>query len=194
MATKFGSIAERLIGAVVEFVPDGSDISDDETPVLTDFETKPAEDAIWLDYNIGRITQAAYDPVTEDRTREAFSATRLRYVRENKSWVVTDAYNVTMIDYAATLFDELMYGLAGPIVADTPQAVFANNIREKRGWVRMTRYTEDKEILCQFEFHGKIMIQENPPDSFEPGSPVWRLEHLGDAASALEQITFNPAA
>lgn len=192
MPTAFGSLEERLVGAAFFFVPDGTNIGSVEAPQLTSAVIKPADQAEYEDYNLGSINQSAYDPVNEERTREAFRYARKKYVRDTKNWVVADAYNITLIEYPATLFDELNFGLVDPIVDGTPQPIFANNVREKKGWVKIRRYLEGGELFMEAEFHGKITIQENPPDSFEPGSPVLRLEHLGDAASSLEEITFNP--
>jgi hypothetical protein len=193
MATKFGSLAERLIGAVVFFVPDGTQLAAGPPPVVSGKLIKPATLVDWEDFNIGRINQSAYDPVTEERTRDSFSYARKKYIRDTKNIVMADAFNNTLIDYPATLFDRLMYGLASTPVADSPQAIFARNVREDLGWVKMLRYTEDGAVLCDAEFRVRLSIQENPPDSFEPGSPVLRIQHLGDTDAELEIITFNPA-
>ena len=194
MPTAFGSIAERITGARFWFVPDGSDISDDETPELTGPTAKPADDADWADYNIGQITQAAYDPTFTEREREFFSNELLRYVKRTDKVIDEDAFNLTMIEYASTVFDRIMFGLASDPEDDTEQQIFVATKRERDGWGRMIRYNEDKSVLCQLEFHLRLTIQENPADSSEPGSPVWRIAHLGDATPALETIIFNPAA
>ena len=193
MATKFGSIAERLIGAVVFFVPDESQLAAGPPAVTAGPLVKPSDLSVWEDYNIGSINQSAYDPVTEERTRDKFSYARKKYVRVTKTVVMADAFNVTLTEYPANLFDRLMYGLAADPVADTAQPIFAKNVRERLGWVKMLRFTEDGEILCDAEFHASLTIQENPPDSFEVGSPVIRIQHLGDSTEALETVVFNPA-
>ncbi|MCW1884018.1 hypothetical protein OKA04_04710 [Luteolibacter flavescens] len=187
MASKFGLLAERITGASAYFVPDGSNIGTLMDPEITGPTAKPADDADWTDYNLGRITSAAYDPTTQERQREWFSPEKKKYVQRTDRQVLADAFNLTMVDFAGTLFDSLMFGLAEEIVAGASQPIFANNARYKDGWVRLKRENEiDKALITLAEFHVRLTIQTAPNDSSEPGSPVWRIEHLGDATAALE--------
>lgn len=189
MASKFGSISERIVGAAIFFVPDGSTLPGS---AISGPAVKPGAIAEWEDYIIGRVNQSAYDPVTDSRTRDGFSYTRKKYARETKTWVAEDAFAVTLLDYPETLFDELMYGLASAPVANTPQPIFAKNVWEKLGWTRMLRITEDQETLCDATFRVRLTIQENPPDSIEPGSPILRIAHLADVDPEDEPIVFKP--
>lgn len=196
MASKFGTLAERLVGARAWFVPDGSNIGTVELPEITGPTAKPADDADWADYDLGRVTSAAYSPETEEREREWFSPEKGKYMKRNDEWVATDAFNLAMVDYASTLFDQLMFGLATAPVDNTAQPVFATGSRYVEGWVRLKRYNENDAgaVLCLVEFHCRLKIQTAPDDSSEPGSPIWRIEHLGDADSALEDFIANPIA
>ncbi len=193
MPSKFGTLAERLVGARVWFVPDGSNLGDEVTPEITGPTAKPADDADWADFDLGRVTQAAYEPVTEDREREWYSPEKKKYIRRTDRSTLTDAFNLTMVDYATSLFDELMFGLAAAIVDGTPQPIFQSNVRHKDGWVRLKRWNDDGALITLAEFHVRLSIQEAPADSKDPGSPVWRIEHLGDADEALEEFTANPS-
>lgn len=191
--SKFGTLAERIVGARAWFVPDGSNLGTEMEPELTGPTAKPTEDADWEDYDLGKVTSAGYDPVTRERTREYFSPEKKKYIQRNDRLVSADAFNLTMVEYASTLFDELMFGLDAEQAADTPQPVFATAARHKDGWVRLKRWNEETgELMTQAEFHVRLRIQTAPDDSPEPGSPVWRIEHLGDAPQALETFTPNP--
>jgi hypothetical protein len=193
MPSKFGTLAERLVGARAWFVPDGSNLGTEVAPEITGPTAKPGEDADWADYDLGRVTQSAYDPVTNERQRDWFSPEKKKYIRRTDRDVLSDAFNLTMVDYASDLFDTLMFGLGEAIVAGTAQPIFAESRRHKDGWVRFKRWNDDGSLLTLAEFHVRLTIQENPADSNEPGSPVWRIEHLGDATAALEEVTIGEA-
>ncbi|HEY1121739.1 MAG TPA: hypothetical protein VGE67_09070, partial [Haloferula sp.] len=187
MASKFGMLAERITGARVDFVPDGSNIGTLMAPEITGPTAKPADDADWDGYDLGRITQAASDPVTNERNRQWFSPEKKKYIQRTDRQTLADAFNLTMVDYAETLFDGIMFGLGEEIVPGAPQPIFADNSRFKDGWIRLKRWNEETAaLLTHAEFHVRLTIQTAPPDSSEPGSPVWRIEHLGDATAALE--------
>ena len=194
MATKFTTLAERIIGGRFWFVPDGSNIGTVEEPELTGPTAKPADDADWADYDIGRITNAGYDPTTRERTREWYSPEKNLSNEDNEETVSMDAFNITAVDIPGSLADEIMFGLNAAIVAGAAQPVFANGVRSKKGWVRWARFDElqEGEKIHQIEFHGRLSFGENPEDNSEPGSVVWRAEHLGDAAEALEDFTYLP--
>ncbi|MCW1885632.1 hypothetical protein OKA04_12910 [Luteolibacter flavescens] len=186
MPSKFGTLAERLVGARFWFVPDGSNLGTEVAPEITGPTAKPADDADWTDYDMGRATSAAYDPTNQERQREWFSPEKMKYIQRTDRQVLADAFNLTMVDYASNLFDELMFGLTAPIVAGEAQGIFASGSRHKDGWVRLKRWNDDGKLLVTAEFHVRLTIQTAPTDSSEPGSPVWRIEHLGDATAALE--------
>ena len=194
MPSKFGTLAERLVGAAAWFVPDGSNLGTVEAPEITSPTSKPADDADWADYDLGRVTKSAYDPVTNEREREWFSIQKKKYSKRTDRQVLADAFNLTMVDYASDLFDSLMFGLGQAIVAGASQPIFAENTRHKDGWVRFKRWNDDGSLLTHAEFHVRLTIQEAPEDSSEPGSPVWRIEHLGDATAALETFISGEVA
>ena len=194
MPSKFGTLAERLVGARAWFVPDGSNLGTVIAPEITGATAKPADDADWNDYDLGRVTKSNYDPVTNEREREWFSPEKKKYIKRTDRQVLADAFNLTMVDFASNLFDSLMFGLKVEIVAGESQEIFADGVRHKDGWVRFKRWNDDGELLTHAEFHVRLTIQEAPDDSSEPGSPVWRIEHLGDATAALETfVSGDPA-
>ncbi|RYD83980.1 MAG: hypothetical protein EOP84_06800, partial [Verrucomicrobiaceae bacterium] len=117
MPSKFGTLAERLVGARAWFVPDESNLGTVEAPELTGPTAKPGEDANWADFDLGRVTKSAYDPVTNERNRQWFSTEKKKYIQRTDIQVLADAFNLTMVDYAADLFDSLMFGLGQAIVA-----------------------------------------------------------------------------
>lgn len=190
MASKFGEIVERLTGAEVFFAPDGSNLGTVETPDLVTKTNKPSG-AEWDDYNLGRVTTAKYDPKTKDRTREWGLPTGGFKVRTD-TIVIEDAFDFTMIDFAATLFDQLMFGMETEPVDNVSQQVFKSATRYKDGWIFLKRYNEDGSILCKLELHVRLTLKTIPEDKNEPGSPVLRVAHLADGA-ALDTIIFNPA-
>ncbi|MFU8894005.1 MAG: hypothetical protein ACNA8L_10290 [Luteolibacter sp.] len=189
MASKFGQLVERLVGAQVWFVPDGENLGTEMDPDIVSAANPPG-DSDWDDYDLGRVNQAAYDPRTRDRTREWAKPTG-GYQERTDTIMLEDAFNFTMIDVAESLFDQLMFGLASAPVANTPQQAFASAIRHKDGWVRLRRINEDGTTLCLAELHVRLRLQTIPADSNEPQSPVLRLSLLGDGG-AEDTIVFNP--
>jgi hypothetical protein len=176
--SKFGSIVERLVGASVFFVPDGEDFSLTETPDLASVTNKPATTE-WNAFSLGRVNMAKYTPKTKDRTRE-WAVPTGGYKERTDTVVVEDAFEFTMIDYAAKLFDQLMFGMATAPVSGTSQQAFAESTRRKDGWLRMVRYDEDGNAFCELEIHSRLTIAQVPEDKNEPGSPVLRVGHLAD--------------
>jgi hypothetical protein len=189
MASKFGQLVERLVGAQIWFVPDGENLGSEQTPDLVTASNPPGEED-WEDYDLGRVNQAAYDPRTRERTREWASPTG-GYRERTDVVVLEDAFNFTMIDVAEQLFDQLMFGLAAPPEADTAQQAFASAKRHKDGWVRLRRINEDGTTLCLAELHVRLRLQTIPTDSNEPQSPVLRVSLLGDGGEG-DTIVFNP--
>lgn len=182
---KFGTIAERLIGALVDFIPDGEELISTEPASATE---KPV-DADWAGYSLGEVNQAVYRPETVDRVREYAAATG-GYKRRTTKVVIEDVIEITMINYAPKLFDQLMFGLASTPVSGTPQQAFANAKRHKDGWIRMTRKNEDGTTLSVSILHVRLSIATMPDDKNEPGSPVWRVSHLADAG-ALDTVNVT---
>lgn len=181
----FGTLVERLIGAQVFFIPDGTELISTENASKTE---KPA-DGDWADFDLGRVNMAAYKPETVDSVRE-YGAAGGGYKKQTRKVVVEDAIEVTVIDYAPKLFDQLMFGLAAVPVSGTPQQAFANANRHKDGWVRLKRINEDGTTLSLAELHVRLSIATNPDDKNEPGSPVWRIAHLADAG-ALDTVNMT---
>lgn len=190
MASKFGQLVERLVGAQIHFVPDGSNLGTVETPDLVSRTNKPSG-AEWTDYDLGRVNAAAYTPKTKDRTREWALPTG-GYKERTDTVVIEDAFDFEMIDYAATLFDQLMFGLASEPVDGVSQQAFVSATRHKDGWIKLIRYNEDGTILCQAELHVRLTLKTIPEDKNEPGSPVLHVALLADGG-ALDTIVFNPA-
>jgi hypothetical protein len=190
MASKFGELTERLVGAQVWFAPDGSNLGTEQAPDLVSNTNKPA-DADWADYSLGRVNTAAYTPKTKERTR-GWALSTGGYKERTDTVVIEDAFDFTMIDYAATLFDQLMFGLAAAPADNTSQQAFASATRHKDGWIRLTRYNEDGSVLCVAELHVRLSLKTIPADKNEPGSPELHVALLADGG-ALDTIIFNPA-
>ncbi len=191
MASKFGQLVERLIGAQVFFAPDGSNLGTTEVPDLVTKTNKPSGSE-WTDYDLGRVNTAKYDPKTKDRVREWGLGTG-GYKERTDTIVIEDAFDFTMIDYAATLFDQLMFGLATPPVDNASQQAFKSAVRRKDGWIYIHRINEDGTSLCKAELHVRLTLKTIPEDKNEPGSPVLRVALLADGG-ALDTIIFNPTA
>jgi hypothetical protein len=133
---------------------------------------------------------AKYVPVTKERKRE-WAVSTGGYKERTDVVVVEDAFEFTMIDYAATLFDQLMFGMATTPVSGTAQTAFADPSRHKDGWVRMVRYDEDGNAFCELEIHSRLTLATIPEDKNEPGSPVIRVGHLADGGALdIVEITY----
>ena len=193
MASKIKMIQELLIGAFIDFVPDGSNIGTVEVPSLTSKTAKPTTDEVWREYNIGRSTSSKYDPKTKDLTPREWSNESGGYSERTDSYVTEDAFLVKSVDFNE-LYHRLMFGLADEIEDDTAQTLFEKSTRYLDGWTRITRRSDDGSILCQFEMHARYRIAEFPEDKNEKGSPGIRIVHLKDADQAMEPIVFNPVA
>ena len=187
MASKFGQLVERLTGAKLYFVPDGANIGTVETPDLVSITNKPSGTE-WDDYDVGRVNKAKHTPKTKPRTREYYVPGR-GYVEDSEDIVIQDAFEFTMIDFAAKLYDQLQFGMASEPVSGTPQQAFATTRRSKVGWARIVR--EDQgEDLCECEIWVRLSLATIPEDQNAPGDPVYRIAHLA-TGGALDIIEFN---
>jgi len=187
MAYEFGTLKERLTGALIRFIPDGEVIS----ALTIGKAVKPADAAFTDDYSLGRINNSKYVPKTKDRVREWALPTGGYKERTTKS-TTEDAYEITVIDYATALFDQLAFGLAAAPVADTEQQAFASADRYKDGWAQLTMIEEDGTVSGVLTVHVRLEISAAPEIKNEDGSPVWRIAHLGDGA-ALDTYMPYPA-
>lgn len=185
MPSAFGNLTERLISATVHFIPDGETLDSTETSSKTQ---KPAS-TDWPDYDLGRITKVSYVPRTKDRVREWGKATG-GYQERTDTVIIEDIMELTMVDYAEKLFDQLMFGMASTPVSGTPQQAFASASRHKDGWIRLHRINEDGTTLAEAELHVRLSILTAPEDNSEFGAPVWRINLLGDAG-ALDTIEMT---
>ncbi len=185
MAAAFGTLLERLPGAMIYFAPDGSLIGASSAAISA--TAKPATPATsYLDYSLGRVNQVKYDKKTKDTTREWASSTG-GYKQRTDVKVIEDAFLATMIDYAPQLYDQLAFGLSALAVAGSQQAFAAGN-RYKDGWFYMLVKNEAGTAYATVEFHGRLSLSETPDFKNEPGSPVWRISHLADGG-ALDTVT-----
>ena len=190
MAYKYGELVERLLTGQIFFVPDGSNIGTVEVPDLTSRTNKP-DAADYPDYDLGRVNTAKYDPTVAQRVREWGKPTG-GYKKRKQPIIEEDAFDFTLIDYAATLFDQLMFGLAAAPADNVSQQAFTEATRTKEGWVYIIRTNEDGSVLCLVELHVELSIKAVPDDKNEPGSPVIRVAVLADGG-ALDTVIFNPA-
>lgn len=187
MAYAFGTLKERLNGALIRFIPDGTVIS----TITTGPAAKPAAGAWTDDYSLGRINNSKYVPTTKERKREWALPTGGYKERTNKS-VAEDAYEITVIDYATGLFDQLAFGLNALPAATVSQQAFANAERHKDGWAQLTMIEEDGTISGILTIHVRLEISAVPEIKNEDGSPVWRISHLADGG-ALDTYVPYPA-
>lgn len=187
MAYAFGNLKERLTGALIRFVPDGTVISS----ITIAAGAKPAEVAFTEDYSLGRINNSKYVPTTKERKREWSLPTGGYKERTTKS-VTEDAFEITVIDYATALFDQLAFGLADAPVAAASQQAFAAANRYKDGWAQLTLIEEDGTKSGILTFHVRLEIQTAPELKNEDGSPVWKISHLADGG-ALDTYVPYPA-
>lgn len=187
MAYAFGTLKERFNGALFHFIKDGTVVS----TITIGKAAKPAAIAFTDDYSLGRVNNSKYVPQTKDRKREWALSTGGYKERTTKT-VTEDAYEITVIDYATGLFDQLAFGLAGPAVAGASQQAFASATRYKDGWAQITLTEEDGTISGVLTLHVRLEIQTVPEIKSEDGSPVWKVTHLADAG-ALDTYVPYPA-
>ena len=187
MAYAFGTLKERLTGAEFHFIADGTVVS----TVTIGAAAKPAAAAFTGDYSLGRINNSKYVPKTKDRNREFYDGTQWKE-RTTKS-VTEDAFEITVIDYATSLFDQLAFGLESAPVDDTEQQAFAAGNRYKDGWAQLTLKEEDGTVMGVLTIHVRLEIATHPEIKNEDGSPVWRIVHLADAGELDGYIPY-PAA
>jgi hypothetical protein len=187
MAYAFGTLKERLTGALIRFVPDGTVIE----LITIAADAKPADVAFTDDYSLGRINNSKYVPKTKERVREWALSTGGYKERTTKT-VTEDAYEITVIDYATALFDELLFGLAAAPVDAASQQAFASADRYKDGWAQLTLIEEDGTVSGILTIHVRLEISAVPELKNEDGSPVWRIAHLADGG-ALDTYVPYPA-
>lgn len=185
MPYAFGNLKERLTGALIRFVPDGTVIS----TITIGKAAKPAAIAFTDDYSLGRINNSKYSPKTKDRVREWALPTGGYKERTTKT-VTEDAFEITVIDYATTLFDRLAFGLATAPVATTAQQAFKKADRWVDGWAQLTMIEEEGIISGILTAHMRLDIQTAPEIKNEDGSPVWRISHLADAGALDDYLPY----
>lgn len=188
MAYAFGTLKERLNGSLFHFIKDGTVIS----TIAIGKAARPAAIAFTDDYSLGRVNNSKYVPQTVERKREWSKPTGGYKTRTTKS-TTEDAFEITVIDYATALFDQLAFGLEDAPVADTEQQAFGTSDRFKDGWAQLTIIEEDGTIGGVLTLHVRLEIQTVPEMKSEDGSPVWKITHLGDAAE-LDGYLPYPAA
>jgi hypothetical protein len=191
MAYAFGNLKERLTGSLIRFVKDGTEIVSTPSAINACATAAPAKVFFTDDYSLGRVNNSKYVPKTKDRTREWSSPTGGYKERTTKS-VTEDAFEITVIDYATALFDQLAFGLAAVPVAATSQQAFKAADRYQDGWAQVTIMEEDGTISGELIVHVRLEIQTAPEMKNEDGSPVWRIAVLGDGG-ALDTYTPYPA-
>jgi hypothetical protein len=187
MPYAFGTLKQRLQGAQIKFIPDGTVIGEntiavDEAPVLADFTD---------DYLIGTVALAKYVPTVEERPRKKY-VVGSGWKQTKDKLILEDAFEVTMDDFATGLHDQLAFGLANTPAANTAQQIFADQDRLKEGWILINLYEVEgggDDISGQAIFHAKLELQTVPEIKDEKGSPVWKITHLADGG-ALD--TFKP--
>jgi hypothetical protein len=189
MPYAFGTLKERLTGALIHFVKDGTAIGTEETPVASSKSAKPAAAFFTEDYSLGRINNSKYVPKTKERVREWALATG-GYKERTTKQVTEDAYEITVIDYATALFDQLAFGLAAVPTANASQQAFAKADRWVDGWVQLTLTEENGTTLGVLTIHVRLEIQTAPEMKNEDGSPVWRISHLADGGTLDTYIPY----
>jgi len=188
MAYAFGTLEERLTNAFFHFIPDGTVIS----TVTIGKSAKPADEAFTGDYKIGDVNSAKYVPETKDRPRE-YALESGGYKNRKTKVIIGDAFEITVINYASKLYDQLAFGLATAPVAEAEQQAFAAANRYKDGWAQLTLRREDGTMIGVLTIHIRLEIATHPEIKNEDGSPVWRITHLADGG-ALDTYLPYPAA
>ena len=193
MATPFGTLVERLLGAQVFFAPDGTAIggSTPFTTPLSNVVKVSAPTTAYADYSLGRVNNVKYNPKTKDVTREWASAYG-GYKNRTDKRVLEDAFDFTVIDYAPQLIDQLTFGtaaLADPTLSSGVQQAFQKSTRYKDGWFYTIVTNEAGVAIAKLEIHARLTLTTVPEWKNEPGSPVLHLAHLADAG-ALDVVTF----
>lgn len=189
MAYEHGTLIERLIGATFHLILDGTDISDDETPLLAGPAVRPDAEAFTDDFSMGRINSAKHVPKTKDRVREFYSGGAWR--ERTTKQVTEDPFEVTVIDYATDLFDQLAFGLAAAPVNNVSQVAFKTTKRYKDAWAMLKMFEEDGTVSGVLITHVRLEISAEPEIKNEDGSPVWRITPLADTAD-LDSYTPYP--
>lgn len=187
MPAEFGTLIERLVGGQVFFAPDGALRGDSATTGALSAVKKPFNISVYPDYSLGRVNMLKYVPKTKDRTRE-WASPFGGYKERTTKVVVEDAFNFTCVEYAPTLFDQLMFGTNALAVAGSQQA-FQKANRYLDGWFYAKRTNEAGVNIGLVEIHARLTIESYPEDKNEQGSPVFRIVHLADAG-ALDTVTF----
>jgi len=186
MSAAFGTLIERLVGAQVYFAPDGSTIGASSAAVsLTAAPATPA--TTMLDYNLGRCNSVKYNPKTKDRTRE-WASPNGGYKERTDKVVISDAFDITCVEFAPQLFDQLMFGTAA-LAAAGAQTAFAKANRYVDGWLYMVRLNEAGVSIGKLLIHARLSIASLPEDKNDAQSPAIHIVHLADAG-ALDTITF----
>jgi hypothetical protein len=191
MSYAFGTLKERLTGSLIHFVKDGTDVAAEAPATPASNLVKPAPAFFTNNYSLGRINMSKYVPKTKDRVREWAQASG-GYKERTTKQVTEDAYEITVIDYATALFDQLAFGLAAVPVATTSQQAFAKANRWVDGWAQLTILEEDGTKSGILTIHARLEIQTAPEMKNEDGSPVWRIAHLADGG-ALDTYVPYPA-
>lgn len=187
MPAEFGTLVERLVGGQVFFAPDGALRGTTATTGALSATLKPFNVSVYPDYSLGRVNMLKYTPKTKDRTREYASPTG-GYKERNTKVIVEDAFDLTTIDYAPQLFDQLMFGTASLATVGSQQA-FQKANRYIDGWLYMKRINENGVTIGLIEIHARLSIESFPEDKNEHGSPVFHVVHLADAGP-LDTVTF----
>lgn len=193
MPYAFGTLKERFTGSQIHFVLDGTDISEDETPSLTSNLIKPVAAFFTDDYSLGRVNNSKYVPTTKERKREWALPTGGYKERTTKT-TTEDAFEITVIDYATALFDQLLFGLDAAPVDNTPQQAFKSADRYKDGWAQVTLIEEDGTVSGVLTIHVRLEIQTAPEIKSEDGSPVWKISHLADGGALDTYLPYPTAA
>jgi hypothetical protein len=187
MAYAFGTLIERLPGATIHFIPDGTTVSS----VVMSATAAPALAAFTSDYTLGRISSAKYTPKTKDRTREWALETG-GYKERTTKITTEDAFEATVIDCATALVDQFSFGLETAPAANTAQQAFVAANRYKDGWILLTFIEEDGTESGKLRIHARLELNGVPEIKNEDASYVWRVAHLADAGN-LDQLTPYPA-
>ena len=180
MAEPLDLAAKLFAGAIIHIALEAEGTSD-----LT---TKPiAASALWKEL-VG-CNSAVHKPV---KVTELFDE-----VDPNTGWhegkdeyTVADVFEVKT-RYTTGLYEQLRYGLAGPIVPGTPQTPLIKGDRKARGWVNIQRRMHDGQDRNVAALFCEIRAMDPPPDEKKTQEPMLELRVI---YSTLQTIDWPAAA
>ncbi|MBB5351345.1 hypothetical protein HNR46_001581 [Haloferula luteola] len=180
---------ELLIGALIHFVPAGTEVGDPAEAVAID--SKPADLTDYDGYSLGSINRVQHAPAKKEETREA-SRPEGGYFERKREWVIRDEFTFQTLEYNE-IVHQLAFGLATAPTPGTTQKPFEKSFRHLDGWMKIKAIKEDGTELCTFELWVRLRLGDVPEWKNESGMPTYQIEYISSGEAELDGVTF-PAA